>query len=113
MLVLPDADMDLVADSAINAGFGSAGERCMAISVLVAVGDVADTIVPRIKERMVTLKIGDGRRSCDMGPLITAQHQDKVASYIDLAIEDGADVVVDGRDVRADGGRMASGLDQP
>lgn len=105
MLVLPDADMDLVADSAINAGFGSAGERCMAISVLVAVGDVADTIVPRIKERMVTLKIGDGRRSCDMGPLITAQHRDKVASYIDLAIEDGADVVVDGRDVQADGAK--------
>jgi malonate-semialdehyde dehydrogenase (acetylating)/methylmalonate-semialdehyde dehydrogenase len=105
MLVLPDADMDLVADSAINAGFGSAGERCMAISVVVAVGDVADTIVPRIKERMATLKIGDGRRSCDMGPLITAQHRDKVASYIDLAIEDGADVVVDGRDVQADGAK--------
>lgn len=103
MLVLPDADLDLVADSAINAGFGSAGERCMAISVLVAVGDVADKVVPLIKERMATLKIGDGRRSCDMGPLVTEQHRDKVASYIDIAIEDGADVVVDGRGIEVDG----------
>jgi malonate-semialdehyde dehydrogenase (acetylating)/methylmalonate-semialdehyde dehydrogenase len=103
MLVLPDADLDLVADSAINAGFGSAGERCMAISVLVAVGDVADKVVPLIKERMATLKIGDGRRSCDMGPLVTEQHRDKVASYLDIAIEDGADVVVDGRGIEVDG----------
>jgi malonate-semialdehyde dehydrogenase (acetylating)/methylmalonate-semialdehyde dehydrogenase len=103
MLVLPDADMDLVADSAINAGFGSAGERCMAISVLVAVGDVADKVVPMMKGRIMSLKVGDGRRSCDMGPLITAEHRQKVASYIDIAIQDGAEVVVDGRDVKADG----------
>ncbi|MDH2444892.1 CoA-acylating methylmalonate-semialdehyde dehydrogenase [Amnibacterium sp. CER49] len=103
MLVLPDADLDLVADSAINAGFGSAGERCMAISVVVAVEPVADELVARIRERMSTLRIGDGRRSCDMGPLVTKQHRDKVASYVDIAIEDGADVVVDGRDVQADG----------
>jgi malonate-semialdehyde dehydrogenase (acetylating)/methylmalonate-semialdehyde dehydrogenase len=105
MMVLPDADMNLVADSAVNAGFGSAGERCMAISVLVAVGDVADKIVPIIKERMATLRIGDGRRSCDMGPLVTSQHRDKVASYIDVAIADGADVVLDGRHVQADGAK--------
>ncbi|BDZ49673.1 methylmalonate-semialdehyde dehydrogenase (acylating) [Frondihabitans sucicola] len=103
MLVLPDADLDLVADSAINAGFGSAGERCMAISVLVAVGDVADMVVPLITERMKGLTIGDGRRSCDMGPLVTKQHRDKVASYVDIAIEDGADVVVDGRGIQVDG----------
>jgi malonate-semialdehyde dehydrogenase (acetylating)/methylmalonate-semialdehyde dehydrogenase len=103
MLVLPDADLDLVADSAINAGFGSAGERCMAISVLVAVGDVADKVVPLIKQRMATLTVGDGRRSCDMGPLVTEVHRDKVASYIDIAIADGADVVVDGRGIEVDG----------
>lgn len=103
MLVLPDADLELVADSAINAGFGSAGERCMAISVLVAVGDVADRVVPMIKERMGKLTVGDGRRSCDMGPLVTEQHRDKVASYVDIALEDGAEVVVDGRGIGVDG----------
>jgi malonate-semialdehyde dehydrogenase (acetylating)/methylmalonate-semialdehyde dehydrogenase len=103
MLVLPDADLDLVADSAINAGFGSAGERCMAISVVVAVEPVADELIAKIKERMSTLTVGDGRRSCDMGPLVTKQHRDKVASYIDVAIEDGADVVVDGRGITVDG----------
>ena len=103
MLVLPDADLDLVADSAINAGFGSAGERCMAISVVVAVEPVADSLIEKITERMSTLTIGDGRRSCDMGPLITEQHRDKVASYIDIAQEDGATVVVDGRGITVDG----------
>lgn len=103
MLVLPDADLDLVADSAVNAGFGSAGERCMAISVVVAVEPVAAALIEKIKSRMLTLKIGDGRRSCDMGPLITKVHRDKVASYIDIAITDGASVVVDGRDVTIDG----------
>jgi malonate-semialdehyde dehydrogenase (acetylating)/methylmalonate-semialdehyde dehydrogenase len=103
MLVLPDADLDLVADSAINAGFGSAGERCMAISVVVAVEPVADDLIGKITERMATLKIGDGRRSCDMGPLVTKQHRDKVASYVDIAIEDGAEVVIDGRGVEVDG----------
>jgi len=103
MLVLPDADLDLVADSAVNAGFGSAGERCMAISVVVAVEPVADELIAKIKERMVTLTVGDGLRNCDMGPLITRDHRDKVASYIDVALDDGADVVVDGRGIRVDG----------
>jgi malonate-semialdehyde dehydrogenase (acetylating) / methylmalonate-semialdehyde dehydrogenase len=103
MLVLPDADLDLVADSAINAGFGSAGERCMAISVVVAVEPVADPLVARITERMSGLVTGDGRRGCDMGPLVTAAHRDRVASYIGVAEQDGATVVVDGRTVRANG----------
>ena len=103
MLVLPDADLDLVADSAINAGFGSAGERCMAISVVVAVEPVADSLIEKIKSRMATLKVGDGTRNCDMGPLVTKEHRDKVASYIDIAIEDKATVVVDGRGVEVDG----------
>lgn len=103
MLVLPDADLDLVADSAVNAGFGSAGERCMAISVVVAVEPIADSLIPKIVDRMKGLKVGDGRRSCDMGPLVTHEHRNKVASYIDIAINDGAKVVVDGRDVNPDG----------
>ena len=103
MLVLPDADLDLVADSAINAGFGSAGERCMAISVVVAVEPVADSLVPKIVERMRALRVGDGRRACDMGPLVTEAHRDKVAGYIEIAATDGAEVVVDGREVEVDG----------
>ena len=103
MLVLPDADLELVADSAINAGFGSAGERCMAISVVVAVEPVADQLIEKIKMRMSKLVIGDGRRNCDMGPLVTKEHRDKVAGYIDLAIKDGAKVVVDGRGIKVDG----------
>ena len=103
MLVLPDADLELVADSAINAGFGSAGERCMAISVVVAVEPVADDLIEKIVTRMNTLKIGDGRRNCDMGPLVTKVHRDKVASYIEIAEQDGADVVVDGRGIKVDG----------
>ena len=104
MLVLPDADLDLVADSAINAGFGSAGERCMAISVLVAVEPVADELIEKITQRMSGLTVGDGTRGCDMGPLITREHRDKVAGYIDVAVADGATVVVDGRGVQANGG---------
>jgi len=103
MLVLPDADLDLVADSAINAGFGSAGERCMAISVVVAVEPIADELVAKIALRMKDLKVGDGRRNCDMGPLITAEHRDKVSGYIDIAIADKATVVVDGRGIEVDG----------
>ncbi|MBF4617546.1 CoA-acylating methylmalonate-semialdehyde dehydrogenase [Clavibacter sp. VKM Ac-2873] len=103
MLVLPDADLDLVADSAVNAGFGSAGERCMAISVVVAVEPVADALIERITSRMSSLRIGDGRRGCDMGPLVTEAHRDKVASYIAIAEEDGARVVVDGRGIEVDG----------
>ncbi len=103
MLVLPDADLDLVADSAVNAGFGSAGERCMAISALVAVEPIADELIAKIAERMSGLTVGDGRRNCDMGPLITKEHRDRVSGYIDIAIEDGATVVVDGRGVEVDG----------
>jgi malonate-semialdehyde dehydrogenase (acetylating) / methylmalonate-semialdehyde dehydrogenase len=103
MLVLPDADLELVADSAINAGFGSAGERCMAISVVIAVEPIADALIEKIKSRMSSLKVGDGTRNCDMGPLVTKEHRDKVASYIDIAIADKATVVVDGRGIEVDG----------
>ena len=97
MLVLPDADMDLVADAAVNAGFGSAGERCMAISVLVAVEPVAETVIAKITERMATLTTGDGTQGSDMGPLVTGIHRDKVSSYIDAGVKAGATLVVDGR----------------
>ncbi|WP_281966215.1 CoA-acylating methylmalonate-semialdehyde dehydrogenase [Serinicoccus marinus] len=103
MLVLPDADLDLVADSAVNAGYGSAGERCMAISVVLAVEPVADELIERLTERIGRLRVGDGRRDPDMGPLVTGEHRDRVASYIDIAAADGADVVVDGREVTPDG----------
>ncbi|UYN83723.1 MAG: CoA-acylating methylmalonate-semialdehyde dehydrogenase [Microcella sp.] len=103
MLVLPDADLDLVADSAVNAGFGSAGERCMAISVVVAVEPVADALIEKIQSRMSGLKVGDGTRNCDMGPLITREHRDKVASYLEIAETDGASIVVDGRGIEVDG----------
>jgi malonate-semialdehyde dehydrogenase (acetylating)/methylmalonate-semialdehyde dehydrogenase len=104
MLVLPDADLDLAADAAVNAGFGSAGERCMAISTLVAVGGVGDDLVARIAQRAATLRTGDGRRGCDMGPLVTREHRDRVAGYVEAGEEAGAKVVVDGRDVQPDGG---------
>jgi malonate-semialdehyde dehydrogenase (acetylating) / methylmalonate-semialdehyde dehydrogenase len=103
MLVLPDADLDLVADSAVNAGFGSAGERCMAISVVVAVDPIGDALVAAVTDKMSSIKVGDGRRACDMGPLVTREHRDKVASYLDVADADGASIVVDGRGVKADG----------
>src|SRR3954468_24192601 len=103
MVVLPDADLDLAADAAVNSGFGSAGERCMAISALVAVEPVADELVARIRERVAGLRTGDGRRGCDMGPLVTEAHRDKVASYVDAGAESGATVVVDGREGEFDG----------
>ena len=103
MLVLPDADLDLAADAAVNAGFGSAGERCMAISALLAVDSVADQLVSKISDRMATLRTGDGRRGCDMGPLVTGVHRDKVSSYVDAGVEAGAELVVDGRDPVVDG----------
>jgi malonate-semialdehyde dehydrogenase (acetylating)/methylmalonate-semialdehyde dehydrogenase len=98
MLVLPDADLDLAADAAVNAGFGSAGERCMAISALVAVEPIADALIEKIKDRMGKLRTGDGARGCDMGPLVTGQHRDKVTGYLDTGVKDGATLVVDGRD---------------
>jgi malonate-semialdehyde dehydrogenase (acetylating)/methylmalonate-semialdehyde dehydrogenase len=104
MVVLPDADLDLAADAAVNAGYGSAGERCMAISVLVAVDPVGDDLVARIAERTRTLLIGDGRnvvdgREADMGPLVTQAHRDRVAGLIESGELAGAKVVIDGREV--------------
>ncbi|AYF77327.1 CoA-acylating methylmalonate-semialdehyde dehydrogenase [Nocardia yunnanensis] len=103
MVVLPDADLDLAADAAVNAGFGSAGERCMAISALVAVGDIADDLVSRITQRAKTIRTGDGTRGADMGPLVTRAHRDKVADYIQAGESAGATVVLDGRAIDADG----------
>jgi len=103
MVVLPDADLELAADAAVNAGFGSAGERCMAISALVAVEPVADTLLPMIEERIAKLRTGDGRRGADMGPLVTQEHRDRVAGYVGAAASDGADLRVDGRLVQPDG----------
>jgi malonate-semialdehyde dehydrogenase (acetylating)/methylmalonate-semialdehyde dehydrogenase len=102
MIVLPDADLDLAADAAVNAGFGSAGERCMAISALLAVGDIADELVAKIADRGNSLRTGDGLRGCDMGPLVTAQHRDKVAGYVDAGEAAGATIVVDGRNISPD-----------
>ena len=103
MVVLPDADLELAADAAINAGFGSAGERCMAISAIVAVEPIASALVARIKSRMANIKTGDGTQGSDMGPLVSAIHRDKVASYIEAGAKAGATVVVDGRDLKVDG----------
>lgn len=104
-VILPDADLDLAADAMVNAGFGSAGERCMAISACVAVGPIADDLVAKIAERAAGIKTGDGAKDSDMGPLVTKAHRDKVASYIDAGEADGAKIVVDGRNVKADGGQ--------
>lgn len=99
MIVLPDADIGLAADAAVSAAYGSAGERCMAISVLVTVGDVADPLLEAITERMAKLKVGDGTDpDSEMGPLITREHRDRVAGYIDQGSSAGAEVVVDGRE---------------
>src|SRR6476660_4719301 len=102
-VILPDADLDLAADAMVNAGFGSAGERCMAISACVAVGPIADDLVAKIAERAATITTGDGTTDADMGPLVTQAHRDKVASYIDAGEADGAKIVVDGRGVQAHG----------
>jgi malonate-semialdehyde dehydrogenase (acetylating) / methylmalonate-semialdehyde dehydrogenase len=104
MIVLPDADIEMAADAAVSAGYGSAGERCMAISVVVAVGDAADPLVGAIKERLPKVKVGDGMDpSSEMGPLVTREHRDKVASYLDSGPEQGATIVADGRDTAPDG----------
>jgi malonate-semialdehyde dehydrogenase (acetylating)/methylmalonate-semialdehyde dehydrogenase len=99
MVVLPDADINMAADAAVSAAYGSAGERCMAISVVVAVGGVGDRLVDAITERLPKLKVGPGSDpGAEMGPLITGEHRDKVASYLETAPAQGATVVVDGRD---------------
>src|SRR5438270_179487 len=104
MVVLPDADLELAADSAVNAAFGSAGQRCMAISVLVAVGDAADRLVPLVRERMRAIHVGDGMRpNVDMGPLVTQQHLERVTRYVAEGVDAGATLVADGRDVERDG----------
>jgi malonate-semialdehyde dehydrogenase (acetylating) / methylmalonate-semialdehyde dehydrogenase len=105
MIVLPDADIDMAADAAVSAAYGSAGERCMAISQVIAVGDVAAPLIDAIKERIPKLKVGDGMDpSSEMGPLVTKEHRDRVASYVENAPGEGAEVLVDGRDgVSGDG----------
>ena len=105
MVVLPDADLNLAADAAVSAGFGSAGERCMAISVVVAVDPVGDELVAKIRERVGRLTIGPGDRpESEMGPLVTRAHRDKVASYLDAGVADGAVLAVDGRSHPVTGG---------
>jgi malonate-semialdehyde dehydrogenase (acetylating)/methylmalonate-semialdehyde dehydrogenase len=105
MLVMPDADLDMAADAAVSAGYGSAGERCMAVSVIVAVGSIGDELVRAIAERIPEIRVGDGMdpRS-QMGPLVTREHLERVASYIDRGREQGATVVVDGRQSAPAGG---------
>src|SRR5215212_590903 len=96
MIVLPDADMELAADAAVSAGYGSAGERCMAISVLVAVGNAAERLLPLVRERIAMLKVGDGLDApSEMGPLINKAHRDKVAGYVDAGVKEGATLVAD------------------
>src|SRR5881398_2074765 len=104
MIVLPDADIEMAADAAVSAGYGSAGERCMAVSMLVAVGDAGDELVDAIRERLPKVKVGDGMSAdAEMGPLVTHEHRDKVASYIDRGRDEGATVVTDGRESAPDG----------
>src|SRR5437868_1649984 len=104
MIVLPDADLDMAADAAVSAGYGSAGERCMAVSMVVAVGGVADDLVAKIKERIPQVKVGDGMEpDVEMGPLVTREHRDRVAGYVENAPAEGATVVVDGRESCPDG----------
>ena len=104
MVVLPDADMDLAADSAVSAGYGSAGERCMAISALVTVGDAAERLIPKIRERIAKLKVGPGDEAgADMGPLVTKEHHARVKGYVDKGEAEGAKLLVDGRGVRIQG----------
>ena len=104
MVVLPDADLELAADSAVSAAYGSAGERCMAISVLVTVGDVADRLLPKIQERIHKLKVAPGTEpGAEMGPLVTKEHHAKVVSYVEKGESEGAKLVEDGRKTRVPG----------
>ena len=98
MVVLPDADLDLAADAAVSAGFGSAGERCMAISAVVAVDPIGDELIGKIKDRVANLRVGPGTdERSEMGPLVTGPHRDRVASYLDSGVREGATLAVDGR----------------
>ncbi len=104
MIVLPDADMERAADSAVSAGYGSAGERCMAISVVVAVGEAGDRLVPMIEKRIAELEVGPGDAAeAEMGPLVTGDHRDRVAGYVDKGVEEGATLVADGRGLTIEG----------
>jgi malonate-semialdehyde dehydrogenase (acetylating)/methylmalonate-semialdehyde dehydrogenase len=111
MVVLPDADIDMAADAAVSAAYGSAGERCMAVSHVVAVGDAADALVEAIKQRLPKVKVGPGLDpESEMGPLITREHRDKVASYLDSGPEQGATLVADGRQTAPDGNGFFLGV---
>src|SRR5436190_4608344 len=111
MIVLPDADIDMAADAAVSAGYGSAGERCMAVSLLVAVGHAADDLVGAIQDRLPKVKVGDGMNpDSEMGPLVTREHRDQVASYIDRGREEGAKVITDGRESAPDNGGFFLGV---
>jgi malonate-semialdehyde dehydrogenase (acetylating)/methylmalonate-semialdehyde dehydrogenase len=111
MIVLPDADIEMAADAAVGAGYGSAGERCMAVSMLVAVGHAADDLVGAIQERLPKVKVGDGMKpDSEMGPLVTREHRDKVASYIEKGAAEGAKVVTDGRESAPDNGGFFLGV---
>jgi malonate-semialdehyde dehydrogenase (acetylating)/methylmalonate-semialdehyde dehydrogenase len=104
MVVMPDANLDQAADALVGAGYGSAGERCMAISVAVAVGNVADELVAKLAARIRALKVGDGSSpGADMGPLISAEHREKVRGYLEHGVREGAKLVVDGRGLRVAG----------
>jgi len=104
MIVLPDADLDMAADAAVSAAYGSAGERCMAVSAVVTVGDVGDAFIQAVRERLPKIKVGPGTEpENEMGPLITREHRDKVASYLDSGAEQGAELVADGRETAPDG----------
>ncbi|MEM7443679.1 MAG: CoA-acylating methylmalonate-semialdehyde dehydrogenase [Pseudomonadota bacterium] len=104
MVVMPDADMDKASDALMGAGYGAAGERCMAISVAVAVGDAGDRLIEKLEPKVRALKVASGNDpDAEMGPLITREHRDKVKGYVDLGVEEGADLLVDGRGLRLQG----------
>jgi malonate-semialdehyde dehydrogenase (acetylating)/methylmalonate-semialdehyde dehydrogenase len=104
MIVMPDADLDQAADALIGAGYGSAGERCMAISIAVAVGDVGDKLIEKLLPRIDNLRVRNGMEGeADMGPLVTAQHKAKVEGYITKGVEEGAQLIVDGRNFKVPG----------
>jgi malonate-semialdehyde dehydrogenase (acetylating)/methylmalonate-semialdehyde dehydrogenase len=104
MVVMPDADMDLAADSIVGAAYGSAGERCMAVSAVVAVGEAGDALLARVRERVAELRVGPGSDDeSEMGPLVTSAHRDKVISFVETGINEGADLAIDGRDVAVEG----------
>jgi malonate-semialdehyde dehydrogenase (acetylating)/methylmalonate-semialdehyde dehydrogenase len=104
MIIMPDADLDQVVDGLMGAGYGSAGERCMALSVAVAVGDVGDKLIEKLTPRVQSLKVGPGTDpEVEMGPVISKQHLNKVRSYVDAGVEEGAQLIVDGRPISLQG----------